>query len=55
MGLRGFGRTRYTGELLARAGGNIVLYKGMTTSVGQYAPVFLPGEPPDRSLAGHSL
>ena len=28
----------------------------MATSIGQYAPVFLPGEPPlwQRSLAGHS-
>ena len=24
----------------------IVLWKGMATSIGQYAPVFLPGEPP---------
>ena len=29
----------------------------MTTSIGQYTPVFLPGEPPpwQRSLEGHSL
>ena len=29
----------------------------MATSIGQYTPVFLPGEPPlwQRSLAGHSL
>jgi len=31
--------------------------KGMATNIGQYAPVFLPGEPPlrQRNLAGHSL
>ena len=34
------------GELAARAAGNIVLLKGMETSIGQYAPVFFPGEPP---------
>jgi len=28
----------------------------MVTSIGQYTPVFLPGEPPlKRSLEGHSL
>ena len=34
-----------------------MLLKGMATSIGQYAPGFLPGEPPSlwRSLAGHSL
>ena len=46
MGHRGTGRTRYSRELAARAAGNIVLQKGMATSIGQYAPVFLPGEPP---------
>ena len=46
MGRRGSGSTRYSGELVARATGNIVLWKGMATSIGQYAPVFLPGEPP---------
>ena len=35
-----------TRELAARAAGTIVLQKGMVTSIGQYAPVFLPGEPP---------
>ena len=35
-----------TRELVARAAGNIVLWKGMATSIGQYAPVFLPGEAP---------
>ena len=40
MGCRGSGSTRYSGELAARAA------KGMATSVGQYAPVFLPREPP---------
>ena len=38
--------TRYSGELVARAAGNIVLQKGMTTSMVQYPPVFLPGKPP---------
>ena len=32
--------------LTAREAGNIVLSKGMATSIGQYTPVFLPGEPP---------
>ena len=27
------------------AAGNTVLQKGMATSIGQYAPVFLPGDP----------
>ena len=35
-----------TQGLVARAAGNIVLSKGMATSIGQYTPVFLPGEPP---------
>ena len=26
--------------------GNKVLWKDMATSIGQYTPVFLPGEPP---------
>ena len=34
MGLRGSGSTRYSGELAARAAGNIVLYNGMATSTG---------------------
>ena len=46
LGLRGSGSARYSGELAARAARNIVLWKGMSTSLGQYAPVFLPGEPP---------
>ena len=47
-----------TQELVARAAGNIVLLKGMATRIGQYAPVFLPGEPSfltEKSLAGHRL
>jgi len=33
-----------------------MLQKGMSTSVGQYTPVFLPGETPcQRSLASHGL
>ena len=46
MGLRGSGSTRYSGELVARAAGNIVFYEGMETSIGQYALIFVPGEPP---------
>ena len=38
--------TQGVGGLEARAAGNIVLWKGMATSIGQYAPVFLPGEAP---------
>jgi len=34
-----------TRELWARAAGKIVLLKDMATSIGQYTPVFLPGEP----------
>ena len=62
LGHRASGSTRYSGELAARAAGNIVLYKGMATSTGQYALVFLTGEAllperfsSQRSLAGHSL
>ena len=43
---KGAGSTRYSGGLAARAAGNTVLQKGMATSIGQYTPVFLPGEPP---------
>ena len=46
LGRRGSGSSRYSGELVARETGNMVLYRGMTTSIGQYPPVFLPGEPP---------
>ena len=46
MGHRGSGRTRYSGELVARAAGNIALWKGMAISIDQHAPVFLPGELP---------
>ena len=46
MGHRGSGSTRYSGELVARATGSTVLSKGMATSIGPYAPVFLSGEPP---------
>ena len=42
---RGSGSIRYSVGLAARAAGNIVLYKGMATHIGQYDPVFLPGEP----------
>ena len=46
---KGYVSTRYSGELAARAAGNIVLYKGMAISIGQYAPVFLPGELPTQT------
>ena len=57
LGRRGSGSTRYSGELATRAIGSIVLWKGMTTSIGQYASVFLPGEAPllHRSLTDHNL
>ena len=56
LGCRDSGSTRYSGEMTARIAGNIVLWKGMATSIGQYTPVFLPGENPrERSLAGHIL
>ena len=53
MGRRGSDSTKYSGVLAARAAGNIVLEKDMATSIGQYASVFLPGDPlltekPDR-------
>ena len=37
--------TRYSGELAARAAGNLVLQKGMAACIDQHAPVFLPREP----------
>ena len=45
LGLRGSGSTRYSGEFVARAAGNSVLWKVVATSIGQDTPVFLPGEP----------
>ena len=48
LGHSSSGSTGYSGELVAREAGNIVLKKGMATSIGQYALVFLPGEPSDR-------
>ena len=45
-GCRSSGSTRYSGELVARVVGNIVLYKGMATSIGKYIPVILSGELP---------
>ena len=44
MGCRDSVSTRYSGELAARAAENIVLQKGMATSIGQYAPVFMLGD-----------
>ena len=56
LGLRGSGSTRYSGKFASRAAGNIVLKKGMATIIGQYTPVFFPGECSwQRSLAHHSL
>ena len=48
--LQGLWQHQVLRGLAARAAGNTVLWKGMATSIGQYAPVFLPGEPrlPDR-------
>ena len=46
LGRRGSGSTRDSGELVARAAGNIVLERGMATRIGQYTPIFLPVEPP---------
>ena len=46
MGHRDYGSTMYSGELAARASGNIVLQKGMATGIGQYTLIFLPGESP---------
>ena len=46
LGHSGSGSTRYSGELVARAAGNIALWKGMAISIDQHAPVFLPGELP---------
>ena len=57
LGHRGSGSSRCSGELAARAAGNTVLQKGMVTSIGQYAPVLLPGEAPsltEKPLEGHS-
>ena len=48
MGHRGSGSIKYSRELTARARGNIVLKKGMGPNIGQYTPVFLPGEPSNR-------
>ena len=45
MGCRDSGNTRYSEELEAGAAGDIVLYKGVATNIGQYTPVFFPGEP----------
>ena len=46
MGFRDSGSTRYSEELAARATGSIALYKGVATSISQYAPEFFPGDPP---------
>ena len=56
LGHRVPGRTRYSGGLEAKAARSIVLQKGMVTNIGQYTPLFLPGEMlSQRNLAGHSL
>ena len=55
LGHRGSGSTRYSGKFVARPAGNIVLWKGMATSIGEYTPVFLPGKPHwQTSLVDHS-
>ena len=58
LGCRSSCSTGYSGKLVAREAGSMVVQKGMATSIGQHAPVFLPGEPPpppqQRSLADHS-
>ena len=46
LGCCGSGSSMYSGELAAREAGNMVLLKGNATRIGQYAPVFLPGETP---------
>ena len=46
LGSQGFWQHQVLRALVARAEGNIVLWKGMATSIGQHAPVFLPGEAP---------
>ena len=46
LGLQEFWQHQVLRGLVARAEGNIVLYKSMATSIGQYALVFLPREPP---------
>ena len=43
---RGSCSTIYSGELVVRAAGNIVLQKGMATSINQYTPILLSREPP---------
>ena len=57
LGSQGFWQHQVLRELAARAAGNTVVWEGMTTHIGQHAPIFLPGEPPprQRSLGGHSL
>ena len=48
LGCRGSGSTRYSGELEARAAGNIVLQKGMATNIlGWRSPSLTekPGRP----------
>ena len=46
LGSQGFWQHQVLRGLEARAAGNIVLSKGVATSIGQYAPVCLPGESP---------
>ena len=57
MGRSGSGSTRYSGEVVARAAGYILLQEGMATSTGQHAPAFLHGESPllQRSLESHTV
>ena len=46
LGSQGFWQHQVLRGLAARAAENIGLLKVMATSTGQYAPVFLLGEPP---------
>ena len=46
LGSQGFWQHQVLRGLAAGAAGNTVLYKGMGTSFGQYALVFLTGEAP---------
>ena len=47
LGYRGSGSTRYSREFWAMVVGNIVLYKGMATSISQHTPYCLEN-PPDK-------
>ena len=46
LGLQGFWQHQVLRGVVAKAAGNTVLYKGMATSIGQYALGFLTREAP---------